>query len=238
MTAVGLALVAGILSALSPCVLPLIPIVFGAALGQHKLGPAALAAGLTLSFVIVGLFVATIGFSAGLGHELFRYGAAVALAVMGAVLLLPRLQAQLSVAAGPVGNWVMAGAGGPSGRGLGGQFVLGLLLGVVWTPCVGPTLGAASVLAARAENLGGVAIIMLAFGIGAALPLLALGTLSREAMLRWRGRLMAAGSGGKVAMGLLLVGVAALIVTGLDKQIEAFLVEASPDWLTALTTKF
>jgi cytochrome c biogenesis protein CcdA len=238
MAVIGLALIAGMLSTLSPCVLPLVPIVLGTALGEHRLGPAALAAGLAISFVAIGLFVATVGFAAGVGQDVFRYGSAVVLAAMGVVLLAPRMQAQLAVAAGPIGNWALNGAGNPSGRGLGGQFVIGLLLGAVWSPCVGPTLGAASVLAARAENLGGVAATMLAFGIGAALPLLALGMLSREAMMRWRGRLLAAGSGGKIVMGTLLLAVAVLILTGLDKRIEAVLVDWSPAWLTELTTRF
>ena len=75
MGGIGLALLAGILSTLSPCVLPLIPIVLGAALGRHRFGPVALAAGLALSFVAIGLFVATIGFAAGLGQEVFRAAA-------------------------------------------------------------------------------------------------------------------------------------------------------------------
>ena len=145
MGGIGLALIAGLLSTLSPCVLPLVPIVIGAAIGEHRLGPVALAAGLSLSFVVIGLFVATVGFAAGLDHVLFRSVAAVLLIMIGAVLLVPRLQMQFASAAGPVGNWMQAHADGLSNRGLGGQFVVGLLLGAVWTPCVGPTLGAASV---------------------------------------------------------------------------------------------
>jgi cytochrome c-type biogenesis protein len=235
---IGLALLAGVLTSLSPCVLPLLPIVIATALGEHRFGPAALAAGLALSFVTIGLFVATVGFAAGLDQELFRSVAAVLLILVGGVLLVPRLQLQLAAAAGPIANWTQAHGGGFSTRGLGGQFLVGLMLGAVWSPCVGPTLGAASVLAARAENLVLVALTMLAFGIGAALPLLAIGMMSREALTRWRGRLLAAGSGGKLLMGAVLVATGALILTGLDKRLEALLVEASPAWLTELTTRF
>ncbi len=108
----------------------------------------------------------------------------------------------------------------------------------MWAPCVGPTLGAASVLAAQGEHLGQVAVTMAAFGIGAALPLLLMGLLSREAMMRWRGRLLEAGHGGKVALGLMLALVGVMILTGLDKVIEAWLVELSPEWLTQLTTRY
>src|SRR3990170_3904957 len=98
MTGVGLALLAGLLSTLSPCVLPLVPIVIGTALGQHRHGPVALASGLALSFVVIGLFVATVGFAAGLDQSVFRFIAAVFMILIGAVLLVPRLQLQFAAA--------------------------------------------------------------------------------------------------------------------------------------------
>lgn len=232
------AFLAGILSVLSPCVLPLLPVVLGTAVSHHRFGPAALAGGLALSFVGIGLFIATVGFAIGLDGDLFRRVGGLMLAGIGIVLLLPRLQGQIAAAAGPVGNWTEQHLGGFAATGLKGQFGIGLLLGVVWSPCVGPTLGAASVLAARGENLAEVALVMALFGIGAALPLLALGMLSRGAMLRWRTRMMAVGKGGKLLMGGVLVVVGLAVVSGLDKQLEAALVAASPDWLTQLTTRF
>ena len=235
---IGLAFLAGVLSVLSPCVLPLLPIVLGTAQSEHRLGPVALAAGLALSFTIIGLFVATIGFAIGLDTSVFRLVSAVLLIAIGTVLLMPRLQEQFAVAAGPVGSWVDDRLGGFTATSLWGQFGLGLLLGAVWVPCVGPTLGAASLLAAKGEDLGQVAITMLAFGIGAALPLMVLGFVSREAMMRWRGRLMEAGKGGKMLLGAVLFAVGLLVASGADKQLEAFLVNASPDWLTRLTTRY
>jgi cytochrome c-type biogenesis protein len=238
MGTLGLAFIAGILSTLSPCVLPLLPIVLGAAVSEHRLGPAALAAGLAVSFVAIGLFVATIGFAIGLDSGAFRVVAAIMLIAVGTVLVVPRLQARFALAAGPVSNWTEHRLGGFSRSGVGGQFAVGLLLGAVWSPCVGPTLGAASVLAAQGKDLVAVAATMLVFGLGAALPLLALGMLSRRALMRSRDRLLRMGHGAKVALGVVLVASGLLIVTGLDKAIEARLVEASPDWLTALTTRF
>jgi cytochrome c biogenesis protein CcdA len=234
----GLAGLAGVLSTLSPCVLPLIPIVLGTAASEHRLGPAALAGGLALSFTAIGLFVATVGFAIGLDGEAFRAAGGALLLGLGAVLAVPALQTRVAAAAGPAGAWAESRLGGFSTAGLSGQFGVGLLLGAVWAPCVGPTMGAASVLAARGEDLGQVAATMLAFGLGAALPLLALGSLSREALLRWRGRLAGAGYGAKAAMGLLLAAVGLSILTGVDKQAEAWLVSVSPAWLTALTTRF
>jgi cytochrome c biogenesis protein CcdA len=236
--ALGLAFLAGVLTVLSPCVLPLLPIVLGAAASQHRLGPLALAGGLALSFTAIGLFVATIGFAAGLDTGFFRTLSAVLLIGVGLVLLVPRLQEQFALAAAPVSNFAGSYADNFTPAGLAGQFGLGLLLGAVWSPCVGPTLGAASVLAAKGKSLPQVALTMLAFGVGAALPLLLLGILSREALMRWRSRLMEGGKAGKTALGLILVAVGLLVATGLDKRLEAILVEASPDWLTQLTTRF
>lgn len=236
--ALGLAFLAGTLSVLSPCVLPLVPIVLGTAASEHKLGPLALAAGLALSFTIIGLFVATIGFAVGLDTDLFRTVSAVLLIGVGVILLVPRLQEQFALAAGPVSQWAGGYLDNFAATGLAGQFGLGVLLGAVWSPCVGPTLGAASLLAAKGENLAEVALTMLVFGIGAALPLMLLGFLSREAMQRWKGRLMETGSVGKTLLGLLLVVVGLLVATNLDKRLETILVDASPDWLTQLTTRF
>ena len=122
--------------------------------------------------------------------------------------------------------------------GVKGQFVVGVLLGAVWSPCVGPTLGAASVLAAQRENLLSVAAVMIAFGLGTAVPLLLVGSLSRTAMMRWRGKMMNAGRMGKLLLGGGAVAIAVLILTGADHALEAALVAASPAWLTDFTTRF
>jgi cytochrome c-type biogenesis protein len=234
----ALASLAGVLSTLSPCVLPILPIVLGAAAGEHRLGPLALAAGLALSFLAIGTFIATIGFSIGLTGDVFRIAAAVLMMLIGVVLLVPQVSMRLAAAGGPAGNWVENRLGGFSTAGLSGQFALGLLLGAVWSPCVGPTLGAASVLAAKGESLGQVALTMLAFGLGAGLPLAILGSLSREVLMRWRTRMLEAGSKGKMIFGAVLLIAGLLVLTGLDKRVEAALVEASPDWLVTLTTRF
>lgn len=231
------ALLAGILSTLSPCVLPLLPLVLGAAVSEHRFGPAAPAAGLALSFVAIGLFVATIGFSIGLDTGIFRSIAALLLLAVGLVLLVPKLQAQLAVAGGPVSGWADRRFSGFSASGLKGQFAVGLLLGAVWSPCVGPTLGAASVLAAQGKDLGQVAIVMIAFGIGATLPLLLLGLLSREVMIQAQpapaGRSRRKGDIGGTACCDRIVNP-----QWSRQEPKTFLVDVSPGWLTRFTTQF
>ncbi|BBE70898.1 cytochrome c biogenesis CcdA family protein [Oharaeibacter diazotrophicus] len=232
----GFGFLAGVLSVLSPCVLPLLPLLLGAAASQHRLGPVALAGGLALSFTAIGLFVATVGFAIGLDADVFRAVSAFLLVALGIVLAVPAAQTRLAAAAGPVGDWTERRFGGFSTDGVGGQFALGLLLGAVWSPCVGPTLGAASLMAARGENLGMVALTMAAFGLGAGLPLAAMGYLSRDRLVRMRGRMLSAGKGAKTLLGLALAAAGVAILTGADKALEARLVEIGPDWLTRLTT--
>jgi cytochrome c-type biogenesis protein len=234
----GLAYLAGVLSTLSPCVLPLLPLVLGAAASAHRLGPLALALGLATSFVIVGLFVATIGYSIGVDGDVFRIVAAALMILVGAVLIVPLFQSRLPLAAGPVSDWAGQSLVRFSGAGLAGQFGVGVLLGVAWSPCVGPTLGAASLLASQAKDLPRVAATMLLFGLGASSPLLAVGMLSREMMSKARNHLLSAGQHLKTALGIAFVVIGASIVTGADKKIETALVEASPQWLTDLTTRY
>jgi len=236
--ALALAFIAGVLSILSPCVLPILPLMLGAAASEHRWGPVALAIGLAISFVGIGLFVATIGYSIGLSAEIFRNAAAALLVGVGTVLLVPRFQDRLALAGAPLANWSDRHFGGARQGGLTGQVSAGLLLGAVWSPCVGPTLGAASILAAQGRDLGEVGATMLAFGFGAALPLAALGLLSREALLRWRARIIAGGARAKAAFAILLVSIGVLVLTGLDKRVETFAVDQSPQWLTNLTTRF
>jgi cytochrome c-type biogenesis protein len=179
-----------------------------------------------------------IGFELGFDGDWFRNVAAIATTVIGAVLLVPAFQVRLTVAGGPVSDWVDQSFGGSSKSGLAGQFGVGLLLGAVWSPCVGPTLGATSVLAAQGEHLGAVALTMLVFGLGAGLPLVLFGSVSRQFLLRWRGSLSGAGKTMKLALGLFFAVVGLLILTGLDKSLETWLVQISPRRLTAVTTRF
>jgi cytochrome c-type biogenesis protein len=235
---IGLGALAGALSVLSPCVLPLLPLVLGAAAAAHRFGVVALVSGVAVSFTALGLLVATIGAAVGLDDEAVRDVAAALLVLLGAILLSEGLQQRFAVVTAGLGNAGSRAAGRIRGGGAGGQFLLGVLLGAAWSPCVGPTLGAASLLAAQGRTLPLVAAVMLAFGIGAAAPLLLIGTLSRQAMLRWRGRLMQAGKGGKRALGGLTVAVGVMILTGADHRLETLLVALTPAWLSDLTTRY
>jgi cytochrome c-type biogenesis protein len=235
-----LAYAAGALTILSPCVLPLVPIVLSSAAGRSKWGPLVLAVGLVLSFTFVGFALAALGAGTAFDSDWVRMFGACVLAIAGMVLLFPHLSSvtTLTQLATPLANWANARQVKMEGYGLAGQAGIGVLLGLVWSPCVGPTLGVATVLAAQGENLPQVALVMAAFGLGIATILLILATATRGFLMRWRGNMMSAGSGGKRVLGGVLVVIGLLILTGIDHQIEGVLVYISPEWLTELTTRF
>lgn len=177
----GLGLLAGVLSTLSPCVLPIVPVLIGSAVNAHRHAPLALAGGLALSYAIVGTALAWAGASLGIDTTIFRGVGAVVLGMLGVVLMSSALQqrfASLTAGIGNAGNNLLARV---QLDGLTGQFVVGLVLGLVWSPCVGPTLGAAIVLASQGTNLAQAGSMMAVFGVGAALPLVVLAYVSRSA---------------------------------------------------------
>lgn len=229
---------AGVLSTLSPCVLPLLPVLLLASLNEDRRGPLALAAGLAVSFTALGLLLASFGFAIGLDGEIIRQAVAGVMLAVGLVLLVPALQDGFARLVAPLtaqGNNLLVRF---TPRGLGGQFTLGLLLGAVWSPCTGPTLGAAVTLAAASATMAQAALVMLVFSAGAATPVLALGYGGVQAM---RGRRMTLGrmaAIGKPLMGAALALVGAFILSGLDRVVETRLTEAMPAWLVELTTRF
>jgi cytochrome c-type biogenesis protein len=231
-----LGFVAGAASILSPCVLPLIPILIASALSKHRFGTLALAGGLSLSFAAVGTVLANLGANAGLDPELFRRVAAALMAVFGIVMLSSRLSAAFAMLGSRVGNVAQGALSSLSGDGLVSQFGIGLLLGLVWSPCVGPTLGAATTLAAQGPHLGQIALLMIVFGMGAGVPLLVLGAVSRASLLRSRGLLASLGRVSKTALGMVFVVLGVIIFLGYDRNIESALLSVSPMWLTRLTT--
>lgn len=228
---------AGTLSTLSPCVLPILPIVLFTAIERHALAPLALAAGLATSFAGVGIALASIGFSVGIDPSTVRLAVAALLAAAGIVLLVPALQGHVAAVAAPVATrgQILLDRLQPSG--LWGQFILGALLGVIWSPCAGPTLGAAVGLAAQGKDLGTAALTMAVFALGAASPILLLAYGSRQAILARRDWMARVSRVGKPLMGIAFIGIGLFIVTGLDKLVEASLTQAMPDWLVAVTTR-
>src|SRR5438309_2375360 len=216
---------AGALSALSPCVLPLLPLVLAGAVERHRFGPLVLAAGLAASATVVGFAVALLGFT--LDRDLVRVIAGGLLVLVGLVLLIARLDAAVARAAAPItaGAAALLARLGPGG--LAGQVGVGALLGALWPPCGGPTLGAAIGLAAQRRSLGAAAAVMTAYSLGAVAPVLLLAYGSRRLAAR-PDRLAPVPRLGKSAVGVALVLLGLLSVTGGDKVLETRVLDAMP----------
>lgn len=234
----ALSFLAGLVTILNPCVLPLVPILVASALGKSRFGPLALAGGLVTSFTLFGFTIIAFGYSLGVDERAVRLFAGALLAVAGAVLLVPQAQAALSAAAAPIANFGNRRLANLSGEGWHGQYAIGLLLGIVWAPCVGPTLGVAIAAASQGQDLAASFLIFLVFGLGVATSVLAFAYGSRKAMGERRKTLGMLAQYGKPLFGAALLVVGMMVVTGFDKVIETVLLDALHPSVIAFTTSF
>ncbi len=144
---------AGVLTLINPCVLPVLPIVLASSLQNNRAGPLALAAGLSISFVAVGMAVAVFGRALGIDDTEIARAGALLMVGFGLILLTPRLSARFATATAGFSGRADSGFSRLSQQHIGGQMLGGALLGAVWVPCVGPTLGGAIALASSGESL-------------------------------------------------------------------------------------
>lgn len=232
LTSIPLALLAGVLSILSPCVWPLVPIVMSSAANSGRSGPIFLALGLSTSFAVAGTLFSFVLLNLGLNPDAFRYVAAALLIFVALTLLIK-----------PLNEWMTNGlsrftsrfdtGGGGTGSAI-GQFGVGALLGLVWLPCVGPTLGAAIALASVGQDMGIAFIVMFTFGIGTAGTLLLAAFLSGKLIAKLRPGMMQGAGRGKKVLGLLLLILGIMVFVGFDKVLEAWALGILPDWATSL----
>jgi cytochrome c-type biogenesis protein len=168
-----LALLAGALTIVAPCTLPVLPILLGASIGQrNRARPALIALGFVVSFAFVALALNALATALHFDPEVLRTAGLVLLAVFGALMIVPaafeRLAPQLA-GAGSIASRPMFAA-----RPNLGGFVLGTTLGLIWTPCAGPVLGAILTAVATSPDHAHGAILLVTYTIGAALPMLAI----------------------------------------------------------------
>ena len=226
-----LAYLAGLLTLINPCVLPVLPIVLASSLHRDRRAPLALAAGMSLSFVTLGLGVTALGPALGLDTDSVARMAALAMAGFGMVMLVPALSGRFSSATAGLAARADAQIDSASGAGLGGQVLSGALLGAVWSPCIGPTLGAAIALASTGESLGRAGAIMAGFALGVSTLILALGYGAKSAIRRRQTLLRGLADRARPVMGVTFVAVGLALWFGLHHAVERWLIEALPAWL-------
>ena len=242
------AFVAGLVTAVSPCVLPILPIVLATGAGGDRRRPYLVIAGLIASFSFFTLASVQIVGALHLPSSTLRDVAIVVIAGFGLTLLVPALSvaweratarvpaigARLTRTGAPAG---VAGAPAGVAGGLGGAaggLITGVGLGLVWTPCAGPILGAITSLAVTAPGSASAAALVVAYSIGAGLPLLGIALGGRAALSRLRLRSASAWAGR--AFGALVLVTAGLMAVGADTALSASLTSGLPDWTGTLQT--
>ena len=229
------AYLAGLLTLINPCVLPVLPIVLVSALNADRWGPVALAAGMSVSFVTFGVLVTAFGSSIGLTQDSLAQIGAVLMIVFGVILVVPMFASRFEMATAGVAAGADAQMNQLDGSGMKGQFIGGLLLGAVWSPCIGPTLGGAIALASQGDNLGYVTLIMIFFAMGVSTLILGLGLGAREAIRTRAQMLRSLAERSKPILGATFIAVGLMLFFQFHHIIEAWALDVMPIWLQDLS---
>ena len=219
-------IMSGLVTVLSPCILPVLPNVLASSIEKGKARPLGLITGLILSFALFTLAIAQIVSLIGLSANILRLIAVIVIGVLGLGMILPFInnlfQKILSLIPGLLPQT------SPNGSGFGGGLITGACLGLVWAPCAGPILAAVTTLAAtRAVNAGAV-LVVLAYSIGAGVPLLAIAyggraLFSKAAILTSNPHRIQQG------FGLVMLLTAGLIAFNADTLVTAWVTNLVPE---------
>lgn len=231
----GLSLFAGSLTTLSPCVFPLLPLVLGGALQGNRLAPVAMGVGMTTSFAVIGMVLGALGPALGIDGEAIRTGGAAMLIAFALVMLIPALGERFTQWMLPIASTANAAAAKLDGGSLFGALLLGGVLGLVWSPCSGPLLGSALTLVASEGGMARGGLALGFFGLGAAVPLVAVAYASRSGFMRVRDWVLGRIEQVRHGFALLLGAMGVAILTGGDKWIEAQVLQWLPDAWVNLT---
>jgi cytochrome c-type biogenesis protein len=166
-----LALFAGILTIAAPCTLPVLPILLGASIGRRAgARPVFIAAGFVASFAFVALALNTLAAVLHFDPDVLRTAGLALLVIFGALMIWPAAFERLTTRLAGAGAALHPNTGAHTNL---GGFVLGTTLGLIWTPCAGPVLGAILTAIATSPDHAHSALVLLTYTIGAAVPMLA-----------------------------------------------------------------
>lgn len=231
----SLMVLAGMLITLSPCILPVLPLMASSGLAKSPTAPLQTGLGLAVGFALMGLLLAGIGQSIGLSEHVTRPLFATLFLLFGLLLALPVLDKK-------AGGWLqpIAAVGekmaNATANKKGGAFWLGLALGGIWSPCAGPLLAGALGLASQSEGVLAAGIRMFAFGIGAALPLIVIAYALKGSARRFLPKLASGGAAARRVLGLVMAAVGLAVLTGLDEALLRYATNnLGTGWLNFIT---
>ncbi len=223
------AILAGILTVGAPCILPLLPILLGASIGQtSKTRPLFIALGFVGMFALTGLTLSFIVTSLKIAPDTIRNLAVLALAIFGLLMLWPKPFELLTLKMSGLITSASQTAQ-KAGTGNFGGLVLGLVLGLIWTPCAGPVLGSILTLIASQQQTGQASILLVAYALGAGIPMviIAYGGQYMTTKVRW---LTPYTHRIQQIFGLLILGLAIAMFFQYDLLLQAKLLEIFPAW--------
>ncbi|NKE62615.1 cytochrome c biogenesis protein DipZ [Lentzea sp. PSKA42] len=224
-------LIGGLVTGISPCILPVLPVIFfsGGAQGARTDGvsrsrPFLVIAGLVVSFSLVTLFGSLLLSLLGLPQDVLRWSGIVVLALIGAGLIVPRFEQLLEK---PF-TWIPQRSPDPSR----GGFALGLALGAVYVPCAGPVLAAITVAGSTGQVGADTVVLTLTFAVGAAVPLLVFALAGRRVAERVRA-FRKRQRGVRVTAGVVMIALAVGLVFNLPQLLQRLV----PDYTSDLQAK-
>ncbi len=223
-----LVFLAGIVTIMKPCCLPLVPVIFSGSAG-HRLRPFAIVSGLALSFTTMGVLVSAFGATFAGFTDSLRSLAILFIIGMGAVLFDDDINMEFMKISGSITQGLKQNfsflnkysSRMPEGSLLGG-FILGMSLGVLWIPCVGPILGAVLAYVASVGNMSYGAWMLFVYSVGMSLPMLSIAYYGKKVTNRYQwfsrnGELL------KKLSGLVLILIGIMLLFGIDKLIIKWL---------------
>lgn len=228
------ALLAGIVTILSPCILPILPLILSGSLTGSKKRPIGIVIGFILSFTFFTLFLTAIVKATGISANALRNISVVIIAVFGLALILPKFQTVVERLFSKLSSIVPQRNQDASNPDIIAGFFIGISLGLIWTPCVGPILAAIITLAATSTITANAVLITLGYSVGTAIPLLAITYGGRQFLdkVPW---LTKNTPTIQKAFGVLMILTALAIYTQADRKFQSYILSKFPNYGAGLT---
>src|SRR3989344_1860140 len=226
------AFLAGVVTILSPCILPILPIVLSDSIGTGKRKPLGIVTGFILSFTFFTLSLSTLVKLTGVSADLLRNISVAIILIFGFSLLLPKFQVLMESLFSKLANLTHQNTNPNAGFWSG--ILIGLSLGLVWTPCVGPIIASVITLAATSSVNTETIIITLSYSIGTAIPMLII-MLSGRALFTKIPWLLGSSSKIQKVFGVLMILTALGIFFNLDRKFQTVILDTFPNYGIGLT---
>lgn len=225
------AFIAGVVTVLSPCILPILPLVLSGSVGQGKARPLGVVAGFIASFSFFTLTLSTLVKATGIPSDALRNVAVVMIVLLGLSMILPQTQVFLEILLSKLSGLAPKQT---NRSGFFGGVILGLTLGLVWAPCVGPILAAVITLAATSSITLTSVMITISYAIGTALPMLAI-TYGGRQLLQRNPVLLKHAADLQRGFGVVMIIVGIGLFFQVDRTFQALILQKFPQYGSGLT---